>query len=336
MMSWDDRLISTEELGTGARELRDNYSVHAEALIRQQTETWPMLRDAIAALAQVKTDVFQVKETAVLAQYNPARMVSTSAQVDAAAIKQRPCFLCPDNLPKEEKGIAFGRRHVILCNPFPVLRNHLVIASREHTPQAIEGNFTVMLDLARALGEGWFVLYNGPRCGASAPDHLHYQACSRADVPLFDDFADMLERDSEDITETTRFGYRINVYAFGSAAQRETIDRFEQAVDYLKKAIFSDGEPMMNLVVTYQAGKWTVFLLPRGKHRPASYYAEGNAKLTISPAAIDLAGVMVVPQLEHFERLTAEDLERIYAEVTLHDMLFMKWLALLNDLDGER
>ncbi len=323
-MSWDDRLISKEELGTAARELRDNYSVQAEALIRQQTETWPMLRNAIAALAQAEHKEFSVKGTAAMAQFNPARIVSTSAQVDAATIKQRPCFLCAENLPPEEKGIAFGRRLVILCNPFPVLHNHLVITSRDHTPQTIEGNFAAMLDLARALGEEWFVLYNGPRCGASAPDHLHFQACARGTVPLFDDFGEMLRRDSEDVSETTRFGYRINLYAFGSAAQRETIDRFEQAVEYLKQVTYSDGEPMMNLIVTYQSGKWTVFLMPRGKHRPASYYAEGDAKLTVSPAAIDLAGVMVVPQPEHFERITAEDLERIYAEVTLDDMLFMR------------
>src|SRR5207244_2414890 len=109
------------------------------------------------------------------------------------------------------------------------------------------------------------------------------------------------------ISETTRFGYRINLYAFGSAGQRETIDRFELAVEYLKKVTSSDGEPMMNLIVTYQFGKWTAFILPRGKHRPASYYEEGDAKLTVSPAAIDLAGVTVVPQPEHFERITAED-----------------------------
>ncbi|MEP7337621.1 MAG: DUF4922 domain-containing protein [Acidobacteriota bacterium] len=333
-MSWDDRLISTTELGTDARELRDNYSIHAEALIRQQTEAWPMLRDAMAALAQAKTQSFSVKGTKVLAQFNPARIVSTGAKVDAATIKQRPCFLCADNLPPEEKGIAFGRRLVILCNPFPVLHNHLVITSREHTPQAIDGNFAVMLDLARALGEDWFVLYNGPRCGASAPDHLHFQACSRADVPLFDDFGDTLRRDSEDLMETTQFGYRINLYAFGSAAQRETIDRFEQAVEHLKKVTSSDGEPMMNLIVTYQSGKWTAFILPRSKHRPASYYEEGNAKLTVSPAAIDLAGVMVVPEPEHFQRITAKDLERIYAEVTLDEWRFIKWGVLLNDRSG--
>ena len=335
-MSWDDRLITKEELGTAARELRDNYSIQAEALIRQQTETWPMLRDAIAELALAKHKEFSVKGTKVLAQFNPARMVSTSAKVDAATIKQRPCFLCADNLPPEEKGIAFGRRLVILCNPFPVLHNHLVITARDHTPQAIDGNFAVMLDLARALGEDWFVLYNGPRCGASAPDHLHFQACARGDVLLFDDFGDILRRDSDDLLETTRFGYRINLYAFGSVDQRETIDQFEQAMEHLKQVTYSGGEPMMNLIVTYQAGKWTVFLMPRGKHRPASYHAEGDAKLTVSPAAIDLAGVMVVPQPDHFERITAEDLEHIYAEVTLDSMLFMKWLALLDDRDGER
>jgi len=112
----------------------------------------------------------------VLAQFNPRRIVSTTAGVDSATIGQRPCFLCSENLPPEEKGIEFGEDFIVLCNPFPVLRDHLVITARRHIPQAIEGSFGALLDLSRELGAEWFTVYNGPKCGASAPDHLHFQA----------------------------------------------------------------------------------------------------------------------------------------------------------------
>ena len=162
-MSWNDRLLSADELsGYGLPPEGGTTNALAKALLRQQIETWPMLREAVAALSQASYKEFCVKGAIVFAQFNPARIVSTAAKVDAAAISQRPCFLCADNLPPEEKGIAFGERFVVLCNPFPVLPEHLVIASREHTPQAIDGNFGAMLDLARELGEDWFVLYNGP------------------------------------------------------------------------------------------------------------------------------------------------------------------------------
>ncbi|MFN0108097.1 MAG: DUF4922 domain-containing protein, partial [Blastocatellia bacterium] len=128
-MNWDSRLMPPPEGGT--------TNAMAQALIAQQVASWPMLREAVAGLEQVAFKHFTIKDSDVFAQFNPARIVSTAATVDAATISQRPCFLCADNLPPEEKGIAFGDRFVMLCNPFPVLLDHLVIAAREHTPQAI-------------------------------------------------------------------------------------------------------------------------------------------------------------------------------------------------------
>ncbi|MGH9799099.1 MAG: DUF4922 domain-containing protein, partial [Blastocatellia bacterium] len=300
------------------------------SLIAHQLATWPMLREAVAALNQATYKKFSIKGSGVFAQFNPARIVSTAAKVDAATIKQRPCFLCADNLPTEEKGIAFGDRFVVLCNPFPVLRDHLVIASREHAPQAIDGNFGAMLDLARELGEDWFVLYNGPRCGASAPDHFHFQACSRAGVPLFDDFDFWFKRDSTEVGFVVNHSYRFKLMAFGGSGRQELLDWFARAIGHLAAATNSEAEPMLNLIATFQNDQWTVFILPRGKHRPACYDAEGEAKLTVSPAAIDLSGVVVIPQPDHFARITAEDLEKIFDEVGLSDDQISAWLKRIN------
>ncbi|MDX2043222.1 MAG: DUF4922 domain-containing protein [Acidobacteriota bacterium] len=358
-MNWESRLLSEEELshwyGTESGSDRvpgmspnqanpvatapgsapppegGTTNAMARALLAQQIATWPMLREAVAGLEEVAFKHFTIKGFDIFAQFNPARIVSTTAKVDAATISQRPCFLCAENLPPEEKGIAFGDRFVILCNPFPVLLDHLVIATREHTPQAIAGNFDAMLDLAEGLGEDWFVLYNGPRCGASAPDHFHFQACSREGVPLFNDFDFWLERDSKETGYVVNHDYRFNLMACGGSERQQLVDWLERAIANLAAVTNSETEPMLNLIATFQQGQWAVFILPRGKHRPACYDAESDAKLTISPAAIDLAGVVVVPQPEHFTRVTAEDLEGIFAEVGLSQDQMNDWLKRIQE-----
>jgi len=315
-MNWDSLLLPPEG-GT--------LNTVVENLLRQQIATWPMLREAVAALQQAQHKEFSVAGSRVIAQFNPARIVSTAAKVDAATISKRPCFLCADNLPPEEKGIAFGERFVLLCNPFPVLANHLVISAREHTPQAIAGNFSAMLDLAQDLGEDWFALYNGPRCGASAPDHFHFQACSRDGVPLFDDFEHSLNCDSGEVDFVISHNYRFNLMAFAGTDRLKLNKWFARAIGELASITNSDEEPMFNLLLSHARDCWLGFILPRGKHRPACYFVEGDAKLTISPAAIDLAGVVVVPQPDHFARVTANDLETIFAEVGLSDEQMANW-----------
>jgi ATP adenylyltransferase/5',5'''-P-1,P-4-tetraphosphate phosphorylase II len=293
------------------------FRARVRGLLVQQLETWPMLREGAAGLAEVRYKRLTVRGSDVLAQFNPKRIVSTTARVDSATIGQRPCFLCPENLPPEEKGIEFGEDFIVLCNPFPVLRDHLVVTARRHVPQAIEGSFGALLDLSRELGAEWFTVYNGPKCGASAPDHLHFQACSREILPIIRDI-DHWDRTpiqySSAVESFTLREYRVNSI-IGRSNERETLIRwFDGVLKGLNGG--SDEEPMINLIVTGDGAGWTVIVFPRSRHRPSSYYAEGDAKLTVSPAAIDLGGVLVVPQADHFERINAEDVEKMYAEVT--------------------
>ena len=320
-MTWKHRIISDQELTAVTHLPITDLQSRIVALIAQQQATWKMLCDATEALAQAQYKELRVKDAKVLVQFNPARIVSTAAKVDAASIKQRPCFLCAENLPAEEKGIAFGENYVVLCNPFPVLKNHLVISHRQHTPQAIADKFTDFLDLTKAVGSDFFTLYNGPACGASAPDHHHFQACSRAAVPLFDEVENWprnYQTQQEAFTFFTLADYRLNVLIARGTEKRNIAAWFAETLLALAPA-GSDFliEPMLNLAATYDAHGWTVYLFPRAKHRPACYFAEGAKQLTVSPAGIDLAGVLVVPQPEHFARITAHDVEKIYCEVTL-------------------
>jgi hypothetical protein len=217
-----------------------------------------------------------------------------------------------------------------------VLRDHLVIASREHTPQKINGSFGEFLDLTQELGDGWFTLYNGARCGASAPDHLHFQACSSVRVPLFHDVEFFSHQAlTPGVALLTAPDYRLKVAAARTSQRQTVLAWFEMAVNALAAVTGENEEPMLNLVATFAEREWTVFVFPRAKHRPDCYFAEGEKQLLVSPGAIDLAGVMVVPHPDHYARITGEDLERIYAEVSLDNARFDDWLAKIS-VSGEQ
>jgi ATP adenylyltransferase/5',5'''-P-1,P-4-tetraphosphate phosphorylase II len=332
-MSWKERVIGIEELRPYLpNKSEPDFRSLVEGLAEQQLATWPMLRDAVAGLARVEYKRLSARGSEALAQFNPQRIVSTAAKVDAATIRQRPCFLCAENLPPEERGIAFGADYVALYNPFPVLPLHLVITSRRHIPQTIEGNFGTLLDLALELGGEFFAVYNGAACGASAPDHLHFQACERKLLPIVREIETWerlgLSNDSGVETFTLK-DYRLNALIARGNDRAALSEWFDRALRRLAEVAGAESEPMINLVVTRDGVRWTVIVFPRGKHRPDRYFAEGDAKLTVSPAAIDLAGVLVVPQPDHFAKITSRDVEEIYAEVTLGALTFE---ALVADL----
>jgi ATP adenylyltransferase/5',5'''-P-1,P-4-tetraphosphate phosphorylase II len=330
-MSWKERVIGIEELRPYLMNKSEpDFRSLVEGLAEQQLATWPMLRDAVAGLARVEYKRLRVRDSEVLAQFNPQRIVSTAAKVDAATIKQRPCFLCAENLPHEERGIAFGADFVALYNPFPVLPRHLVITSRRHIPQTIVGNFGTLLDLALDLGADFFVVYNGAACGASAPDHLHFQACERKSLPIIREIETWERRSlsNDSLIETFALkDYRVNAIIACGNDRGALIGWFDRALQCLAEVAVAESEPMINLVVMRDGARWTVIVFPRGKHRPDRYFAAGDAKLTVSPAAIDLAGVLVVPQPDHFTKITSRDVEEIYAEVTLGGAAFDALIA---------
>jgi hypothetical protein len=338
-MSWDERIIGNEELseyldeddGAGLAEL-------ALALIEHQCEHWPQLAEGYEAFAKIETKRVAVEESEVVIQHNPGRIRSTAAAIDKTSVSSRACFLCPENLPDEEKGIEYGDDLVILCNPFPVLDRHLSIVHREHVEQKIEGNVETLLALAHDFGPEFFVLYNGPECGASAPDHLHFQACSRALLPieehLFEDEPELAE-DCSYCEETANNTFELftlggcgrSVVVFRGGSRSEVARWVYEVLGELAQQMDRD-EPLVNIVCVYDSKLWTVYLFPRARHRPASFFAEGEARLTVSPGAIDMAGVIVVPERAHFDKIGSPEITRILAEVSLGG-------ALVNDLiDG--
>ena len=161
-----------------------DLSENCLTLLSEQRESWRVLKDAYEALRTVRTRSVLLNGFSILLYYNPGRIISATAAVKKEEIKDRPCFLCERNLPPEQKWILYRSEYRILCNPRPVMQSHFTITHVEHRPQAISESFDTFLNLMTDLGQGWITLYNGPRCGASAPDHLHFQALPRGHMPV--------------------------------------------------------------------------------------------------------------------------------------------------------
>jgi hypothetical protein len=326
-VKWDRRIISEEELnpfikdGAGPR-----LAALVGAMLEQQRQAWPLVGDGYEALAQAETRRVRVDESEVVIQHNPKRIRSTSAAVDQSSISERRCFLCPDSLPPEERGIEYGSDLIILCNPFPVLARHLSIVHRRHVEQKIDGYVETLLRLASDLGPDYFVLYNGPESGASAPDHFHLQACSRELLPIERDLksnepeqvahCSTCEKNARDTFELfTLAGCGRSVIVFRGSDAGELAGWIYKVLGELSRES-GKSEPMVNLVCASDEGVWTVYLFPRSRHRPACFYGEGDERLLVSPGAIDMAGVVVVPLREHFMRIDGARIAEIFAEVS--------------------
>jgi len=264
-------------------------------LFEEQLNGWDLAKNNYDDLKQVKIKTLPVKGREYKIQFNPARILSSAARVDVQSIRDRKCFLCSNHLPPEQKGITFKNKYTILVNPYPIFQRHLTIPTVKHTPQHIASRFGDMLDLTKQLDD-FIVFYNGPKCGASAPDHFHFQAGNKGFLPI----------------EKNRDEYQsINIE---SNDKEEIIEHFRQI--YLSLPLQpNDTEPMMNILTWYESDRWVVCIFPRKKHRPSCYNAKGDANLLISPAAVDLGGVFITPLEKDFLKITEEDIVRILNEI---------------------
>lgn len=326
-MNWDERIINEEELNHFLKaDSGTRLAARVGALIEQQRAAWPLVREGYDALAHAEMKRVRVAESEVFVQHNPKRIRSTAAQVDRASISGRRCFLCADNLPPEEKGIEYNGDLIIFCNPYPILNRHLSIIHRQHVEQKIDGHVEEMISLAADLGADYFVLYNGPECGASAPDHFHLQACSRELLPIERDLrsgepvqeahCEVCEESARDTFEIfTLGGCGRSVIVFQGSDAGEMAEWIYRVLAALSRDV-GKSEPMVNIIATCDKGVWTVYLFPRTRHRPACFFAEGDEQLMVSPGAIDMAGIVVVPQHDHFAKIDGEILASIFAEVS--------------------
>ena len=303
------------------------------ALLEHQQPTWSRLAEGHRSLAAVEQREIDCGAYLVKLQYNSRRIVSTGARVDAAAIQQRACFLCLENLPAAQQGILYRDEFLILCNPAPIFRAHFTISHRRHKPQALAGHLLSLLELTRDLSPRFSVFYNGPGCGASAPDHMHFQACPSESTPLETQVADPARRgEPREFAGTHVFSLRTLDRGFLVLEGRSlasVAELLERCVGVLHLQTASRDEPHLNILGQHREGMWRVILMPRRRHRPSVYALKEPDRILISPASVDLAGLVITPLAADFQRVNAGIIREIYREVSFDEEAITQWLSAL-------
>ena len=298
-------LKARQHLLQGKADIMEDSSI--SRFFNRQLEVWTDARHRFRDLKHVETRQFSDQ---LKLQWNPARIVSTGAKIDKKTLGERPCFLCDKNRPKEQMSKQIDEKFHLLVNPFPILPVHFTIPARKHQPQLIYKNYGEMHRFI-SLHSELMVFYNGPKCGASAPDHLHFQAGTNGILPLQTNWqrlsrnlTDIISlNDEEKISVVRDFIVPAFVIISKSAESDEALFR------RLYKAMPQRGdetEPMMNIISWRKGEEFISVVIPREKHRPEAYFAEGDAQFVVSPGALDMSGLIITPREEDFRKLTEE------------------------------
>ena len=298
-------LKARQHMLQGKADIMEDSSI--SRFFNRQLEVWTDARHRFRDLKHVETRQFSDQ---LKLQWNPARIVSTGAKIDKKTLGERPCFLCDKNRPKEQMSKQIDEKFHLLVNPFPILPVHLTIPARKHQPQLIYKNYGEMHRFI-SLHSDLMVFYNGPKCGASAPDHLHFQAGTNGILPLQTNWqrlsrnlTDIISlNDEEKISVVRDFIVPAFVIISKSAESDETLFR------RLYKAMPQRGdetEPMMNIISWRKGEEFISVVIPREKHRPEAYFAEGDTQFVVSPGALDMSGLIITPREEDFRKLTEE------------------------------
>ena len=311
----------------------DSLVAMSVALLEEQKKTWPQLSRGYEGLNSVRVRDLLCHGFSVRLQYNAARIVSSGAKVDAQSIKERKCFLCVENLPSEQKGILYREKFLVLCNPAPIFPRHYTISSVTHIPQELGSSIGAFLLLAKDLSPSFTVFYNGPKCGASAPDHLHFQASPAGTIPVeidarADDRRILLKKGSS-VSYWRLKDYGREVLVVESSDAKDLEADLIRVMKTFGIVLGTTDEPMVNVLCSYEDTIWRVIIFPRSKHRPDVYFLEGEARILVSPASVDIGGLVVTPVEKDFLRIDAAMIEDIFQEVTIGHDTMEKITALL-------
>ena len=308
--------------------------------VRDQLSRWPMACNNFRELKKVETRKMNIGGLDIVVQHNPARIVSSAAKTDAESLKKRACFLCPEHRFPEQISLLFegrkGKKYDILLNPYPIFPDHLVIAFSKHAEQSIWKRYVDLLDLSRKYPEYSF-FYNGPKCGASAPDHHHFQATLQNIMPLEIDVnkeMDILNSNpgnAREAAEGTIFDYMTavqdaklyhynrfvnGIFVIKAKTSKSAAKMFYRLLDTLPM-VEGDKEPRFNLITYYKNGEFRSIIILRKCHRSSHYFAEGENHLTMSPGCADMGGYLIASVKEDYEKLTPELLGNVLDEVTV-------------------
>lgn len=309
-----------------------------DLFIENQLAKWQTARTNHEALNQIETRRFELAGNTITVQFNPARAVSTCAKVDKSSIEARKCFLCPENKPNEQDEIiiSLDEPFSLRINPYPILPGHLTISSLKHQDQVLADKTMCQLPgklvswLEEYFASGYVLFYNGAKCGASAPDHFHFQAVKQSDVPVIQQWERLMEtavREKEIKTENGNTYSSFQITSYICPIQvficNHSADILPEMINqYLESLPLHEGEsePRYNLFAWQDKQRgFTMAYFPREEHRPACYTATRGEQLLVSPGALDMAGLLVTPRKEDFDRITESDITKIYKEVAYHN-----------------
>ena len=290
-----------------------------EKLYSEQLTEWTLFRENVSHLDNVKTHSYDFGNYMINTQCNPARIVSSNAKLDEKSIAARKCFLCPENRPAVQREVRLNGQFIVLVNPHPILKGHFTIPLMQHKKQEILPYLGDMLDFTRRLPD-YILFYNGPKAGASAPDHIHFQAARKGQLPLESEYQKIekkvLAEDSNTKVSTLQ-DYGRYCILIQSSGKKIVSFLFQQIYAQLQLHFNTVEEPMMNVFTSYENRQWNLFVFPRKTHRPSQFFAEGEDYKMISPGAIDMAGVFVLPRKEDFDSVSKEIIEDVLRQVSL-------------------
>lgn len=297
----------------------NDLSDAALGLLKRQMLEWPAVGKRFGALRHILVRRLALSTCChVAVQFNPDRIRSSAADISPKALEKRLCFLCPQGRDPLQRSLPIGD-YSIQVNPFPIFPAHFTVTYFRHTPQRLQGRFTDFLCLMNKLS-AFTLFYNGPHSGASAPDHLHFQACTRGVMPLEEEWrrcpCELVERQGDVRLWNVKELFRTVFVLQGDSPETLT----HLFGEWCRTLPVKEGEyePRMNVIGTYDHGQYTLFLLPRNRMRPSCFYAgDEKRQLTVSPASVEMGGLFITPLEKDYRKITAEDAVGIYDECTL-------------------
>jgi ATP adenylyltransferase/5',5'''-P-1,P-4-tetraphosphate phosphorylase II len=306
--------------------LEMNYSHKVDQLFNNQLVNWATAANNYASLNYIQTKRLHFNGFYFDVQFNPGRIISSSAKIDKESIKNRECFLCEANRPKEQQSIDFMEDFNILLNPYPIFPQHLTIVHKKHLPQLIIPQFNTMLELAKSLPD-YTILYNGPKCGASAPDHFHFQAGNKGFMPL--DYQIIILKNQYGLVQKRgscnifKIDDGIRKFILIESFEKQSVQNiFIEIYEKLQNVSGSDEEPDLNIHCYFSDKTWTLLIFPRGQHRPWQYMGQGDDNFIFSPASVDLGGILVIPRQQDFERIDNNLAEDMMKQIGPNDDFF--------------
>lgn len=295
----------------------DRWADRCNKMLEEQKSSWAFLKSNYENLAKIQTREFSFDDFVVKVQYNPDRTISSSYDLTD---KVKKCGLCLENLPQEQNGLIYNKHFIIFSNPDPIFQEHFIISKKNHMPQTIIGNFAEFLEISRALGKYYTTFYNGPKCGSSTPDHMHFHSATKQRIPIEYEFDKMVGKLSRTVISNGKIEVRFfeehlrYFISFESRDKGELLYAFKTFINAFKKISPHQNEPLINLISSYQEGIWRLLIFPRQQTQLSS---EKKNQPPTNLTAIDMGGLFISPNEEYFNKITKDDVVDIFKHVTL-------------------